>query len=81
MCSSGIAATAPALARSATTLARPESEPVDDHAAEERREDDRQEVEEHDEGGERRASGRGQDEPRDRELRDGVAASEIASAA
>ena len=51
-----------------------EIEPIDDYAAEESGEDDRQEVEEHDEGGERRAPGRGQDEPRDCDLRRGVAA-------
>ena len=51
---------------------RPEAEPVDDDAAEEGREHDRQEVEEDGEAGERRAPGRGQDVPGDRELRDGV---------
>ena len=51
---------------------RPEAEPVDDDAAEERREHDREEVEEDGEAGERRASGRGQDVPGDRELRDGI---------
>ena len=69
---SGIAATAAALARSAEHARRPEAEPVHDDAAEERREDDRQEVEEHREPRERRASGRDQDVPGDRELRDGI---------
>ena len=48
MCSSGIAATAPALA-SRRQRSHSEIEPIDDYAAEESGEDDRQEVEEHDE--------------------------------
>ncbi len=50
-----------------------ESEAVDDDTAEERRKHDREEVEEDDERGERRAPGRRQHVPGDRDLRDGVA--------
>ena len=51
---------------------RPEPEPIHDDPAEERGEDDREEIEEDGERGQLRAAGRRQHEPRDRELRDGV---------
>ena len=50
-----------------------EAESIDDDAAEEGSEHDRQEVEEDGERGERRAPGRREHEPRDGDLRDGVA--------
>ena len=52
---------------------RTEPEPVDDDAAEEGCEHDREEVEEDDERGQGRAPRRRQDEPGDRNLRDGIA--------
>jgi hypothetical protein len=52
---------------------RTETKPIDHDSAEEGREDDRQEVEEHDQTGQSGAAGRRQDVPRDRELRDGIA--------
>ena len=52
---------------------RPEPEAIDDHAAKKPADDERQEVEEDGERGQRRAARRREHEPGDRELRDGVA--------